>query len=275
MRIFAFLGVTLVLGLSTCLPAAVTQVPGVYQEKNGFVVMEMESAPYQDWKLETNLTGYTGTGYLAWRGPYNPKPGTSNVLAYRFRIATAGDYQVKWHLYYSEVEGAEHNDWYGRLTTAAGGAVDDNSGDGLWHKVTAGVKERHVWAFGANWGPSNSDKVTFPLVPGEYILWVAPRSTDKPVPGEIVHLDRIAIYNNDVKGARSAATDLATPESPRDGLVSALRTVTLASSAGHTWEAVTPADAVKIPGQNTTVFRFGRTRDLLAVPQPAVPVANQ
>lgn len=69
-----------------------------FQESEGIIIIEIESAlDYGSWELDTARVGYTGEGYLHYKGPnfYNT-PGTS-LLNFEIAIEKAGKYRFQWH----------------------------------------------------------------------------------------------------------------------------------------------------------------------------------
>lgn len=91
-----------------------------FQETNGIAVIETEAVSYPSgWQKETSASGYTGSGYLAWRGSnYFGSPGNA-VITYKVKINSPGVYRFQWH---NKVgigsNGTEHNDSWLRIPDA-------------------------------------------------------------------------------------------------------------------------------------------------------------
>lgn len=65
-----------------------------YQASEGIVVVEIDSAlNYGQWELETSLAGYTGEGYLHYKGEnFYSNPGNS-LLNFEIAIEKPGRYR--------------------------------------------------------------------------------------------------------------------------------------------------------------------------------------
>lgn len=79
----------------------------LWEEINGFVVIEMESVPALsgEWEFRTNASGrfadYTGVGYLFFNGPSVGNrvrlDGDGGLLEYPVKINTPGVYRFEWY----------------------------------------------------------------------------------------------------------------------------------------------------------------------------------
>ncbi len=91
-------------------PRACSQ--GDILEIDGIAIIEAEKDSVPDgWLIETNFTGYTGSGYLQWNGSDNfGTPGVS-IISYKIHIDTPGTYRFNWR---SRIgigdNNTEHND---------------------------------------------------------------------------------------------------------------------------------------------------------------------
>ena len=94
----------------------------VWLEKNKFVVIEVENADggytHTDWVLSTKPEGWTGTGYLIWKGDAIQGEGTevlayddtedSRKLTYHIQITNPGAYYIKVRNYHVGKGSGDH-----------------------------------------------------------------------------------------------------------------------------------------------------------------------
>ena len=91
-------------------------IPGCYREVNGLIFAEIESVPLVDqWALETDLEGYTGTGYYTWRGPDLFLSPGHGILTYVLDITTPGLYNMRIHNRHDFIDPTEENDIFTRI----------------------------------------------------------------------------------------------------------------------------------------------------------------
>ncbi|MGY6647628.1 hypothetical protein [Wenyingzhuangia sp. IMCC45574] len=156
--------------------------------------VETETATLSNpnWKIETEIAGYNGTGYIIWKGNSRfGAPKVEEALTYKVTIAKAGNYHFKWKSYIAKkVPGkasTEHNDSWVRFPDANDFfAVKNKEGQAFSRKVP---QSKHSFYFKAymntidkwnNWCStidhnSHAIYVTFDT-PGEYTVSIAPRS---------------------------------------------------------------------------------------------------
>lgn len=199
-----------------------------YQESEGIVVIEIESAlNYGQWELETSLTGYTGEGYLHYKGEnFYSNPGNS-LLNFEIAIEKPGRYRFQWH---SKIaigdSNTEHNDswlrfkdasdFYGekdgqRVYPKGTGKTPNPNGsskDG-WLKIYQNNQNNWTWVTRTSDHDPHEIFVEFDTA-GVYSLEISGRSNGHAI-------NRIALYHGDASSA--AALDLERSESQRLDIV--------------------------------------------------------
>lgn len=127
--------------------AAAAAEGDVFIEKEGVVVMEVESMPAQGgWTESTEIDGYRGDSYYVWTGPDHFKKDSAGngAIKYTFRITTPGNYQMRWRNRITIGESnTEHNDSWVRLATGQD-IVDEEPLSG-WTKVYTNNRTNWVW----------------------------------------------------------------------------------------------------------------------------------
>ena len=70
---------------------------GTFVEENGIVAIEMENNVFPaDWLIEQSQSGYSGTGYIQYRGEdSHPAPGDTRIT-YPIKITKTGTYEFSW-----------------------------------------------------------------------------------------------------------------------------------------------------------------------------------
>ncbi|HKL20420.1 MAG TPA: hypothetical protein VJ904_01365, partial [Tichowtungia sp.] len=124
----------------------------VYQEANGMVLMDVESAPIVwGWEEETAIAGYLGTSYYTATADSFNTPG-NGLLEYTFQVTNAGDYQFQWRSRITEGDSyTDYNDNFVRLVDANGNPVVpiENdlvpTGSEQWYKVYMNTENAWVW----------------------------------------------------------------------------------------------------------------------------------
>ncbi|WP_152286205.1 hypothetical protein [Flavicella marina] len=84
------------------------------------ITVETETATLvEDWKLKTDISDYSGNGYIVWEGPAQFWKGAANIgkagkLTYKVNITVPGTYLFQWKSYIAKVDPngptSEHND---------------------------------------------------------------------------------------------------------------------------------------------------------------------
>jgi len=210
------------LGMLCLALSTYSQVP-LFQEQNGLVIIEMESATGSlgDWKKETGISGYTGSGYLVYTGnnQYN-NPGQSKI-SFQVQIQKTGLYRFQWR---SRItlgnSNSEHNDSWLRLPDAddffaqrnnsivypkGSGKSPNPKGAGKdgWFKVYQNQKDKWSWHARTSDNDAHDIYARFDQA-GIYTLEIAGRSNGHGV-------DRIILYHEEVAPSDAKDTDL--PES--------------------------------------------------------------
>jgi len=93
----------------------------IYQEKDGLLLIEMESTFYKPtfWRIETDLAGYDGKGYLVWKGADSFNNPGKGPLEFKIRVESTGTYQFVWRSYITEGhDNTEFNDSWLRIADA-------------------------------------------------------------------------------------------------------------------------------------------------------------
>ena len=68
-----------------------------YQFVDGKLVIEAETLPLiEEWKAESVNAGFTGPGYLVWRGASSNSDPTKGQMEIKIKIPTAGRYKFQW-----------------------------------------------------------------------------------------------------------------------------------------------------------------------------------
>jgi hypothetical protein len=146
----------------------------------GFVVEAEAAPPVEAWRLEHDHTGYSGAGYLAWRGPHvKHRPGTA-VLSYAVMIDQPGRYRLS-------IRARRDQETPPRATDQVNDVFVRFAADTPWIKVS----HRTVWG---EWGwmrhfsfESGLEEAIFLLPAGRNVLEMAARSDNVKV--DRLHLE--------------------------------------------------------------------------------------
>jgi len=195
-----------------------TAADGAFLEKNGLVVMEIESAPVVgSWQSRTAIANYTGTEY------YHNLVGTTSVgqdtLNYEFTVANAGDYQVQVRSRIAEgTSNTDANDSYIRLVDNTGTSVtpipNDNVPTTTWYKFYQNTLNAWVWQ------ASNKDNdphaLAWSLAAGStYKLQISRRSQGHAIDKIVLWSRSTYNYGDNTGRSSSGATLDALPVSSR------------------------------------------------------------
>jgi len=211
--------------ISWLLPIAISaQTPPRFQETEGIIIIEIESAPsYGSWKLDTAKVGYTGDGYLLYNGPdYFNSPGNS-LLKFEIAIEKTGKYRFQWHSKIAVGDSnTDHNDNWLRFQDASdfygekdgqrvypkgvGKTPNPNgsSADG-WMKIYQNNRDNWTWVTRTSDNDPHEIFVEFDTM-GIYTIEISGRSNGHAI-------NRLALFHSDVNA--STALDLARSESER------------------------------------------------------------
>ncbi|MFK7814289.1 MAG: hypothetical protein AB8B59_17455 [Maribacter sp.] len=100
--------------------ACINPLNTIYNEKDGLVLVEFESAEFsENWKLKNDGNSFSGDGYMVWEGSQhlgNPGNGT---VTFKINITNAGTYQFLWNsAIKTGTSGTDHNDTWLRFGDA-------------------------------------------------------------------------------------------------------------------------------------------------------------
>ncbi|MHC4540350.1 MAG: PKD domain-containing protein [Planctomycetota bacterium] len=146
----------------TVYPASHTSVAeALFELSGGQVTFEVEEAPVKNhWSLETENPGYSGQGYVVWRGSnYFDDPQAGCQLAYRFKAEQNGRYCFRVHNRHDHDLGDQENDNWVRFD------------DGPWYKFYS--MEKQVWTWTTRFVDFEG---TWRLDAGVHTMYIAPRS---------------------------------------------------------------------------------------------------
>ncbi|MEM1001621.1 MAG: hypothetical protein AAGH46_03110, partial [Bacteroidota bacterium] len=179
-----------------------------YEERDNLVIIEIENLDFSgtDWSLRTDVSGYTGSGYLSWDGNNNyNSPGIGTVTT-TIRINNPGTYRFRWR---SKVgtgnNSTEHNDSWLRFPDAdnfygerngnrvypngSGQSPNPNgaSSNG-WFKIYLSGSTDWTWSTNTSDHDAHQIYVQFDTV-GNYTMEISGRSSNHLI-------DRITLSNN-------------------------------------------------------------------------------
>lgn len=189
-----------------------------FAEKNGLVVVEVESIPLENgWKSETSAKGFTGSTYYRWDGGNKLSDPGSGLLEYKIYIHTPGVYRFQMHMKVgsgsstsdsndSWLKIPDADDFYGEHNNGSivhphGVCINDcpngRGKDGWFKMYSAGTTD---WT----WKTLTNDKSGYKIYAnfskaGTYTVLLSGRSEDHLI-------DRFVMYNSSV--TEKNATDL-------------------------------------------------------------------
>ena len=218
---------TAVLLVLALLPAAggsaQTASDPAFAEREGLLVIELESVTGEGWLVDSSLSGYRGSGYLHFRGENRFAQPGHGLLTYPITINTPGTYRVQWHSRIASGESrTDNNDSWLRLpdatdfyATSDGQRVyprgsgktplPEGAGAEGWFKVYQNVRGSWTWQTSTFDNHPHEIYVVFAEA-GRYTLEIAGRSTHHAI-------DRLVLYRQGI--AEAFATDPAREPSPR------------------------------------------------------------
>jgi hypothetical protein len=230
-----------------------------YEEVGGMVIMEAENLQVAgtNWKVQTNVAGFTGNAYINWTGSNSFGNPGNGLITTKINIKTPGKYRFQWR---SKVglgtNSTEHNDSWLRFPDAAAfyGQKGNGSkvyprGTGLspnpngsskdgWFKIYLSGSTNWTWVSKTSDNDGHDIYVEFDS-PGVYTMEVSGRSQSH-------FIDRIALYR------AGNGTDITNPETPCSGNTAvavtgiSLTPANVALEVGQTAqlnETVSPANA--------------------------------
>jgi hypothetical protein len=161
---------TFTLGFAVTLVAALSASSaiadgGVYQEQDGLLVIEFESAnPGGDWSFEQTVTEYTGTGYQRWNGPNLFSSPGHGTFGFDFHIHNPATYDFRIRNYHDHPDSTEENDVWVSLD------------GGPWIKVFSGVNNQWTWATNHELSETNKPLASYELSAGQHRIEFSGRS---------------------------------------------------------------------------------------------------
>lgn len=193
---------------------------GDYLEIDGIVVIESEkdSLP-AGWSIETDIEGYTGNGYMVWRGDDSFGNPGNGLVSYKVNIETPGTYRFNWRSRITIGDNfTEHNDnWVnipdaddffarkenGEIVYPHGSGKSPNpegSGSDGWFK--AYMNTVGSWKWDANTSDNDPHQIyaTF-STEGTYTVLVSGRSNGHGI-------DRMVLSHSAISDQQAQNTDL-------------------------------------------------------------------
>ncbi len=192
-------------------------------ESNGIVVMEVESMPHDTthWSLETEIEGFSGTGYLV--GKTNTfNKGGFGTIRYPLKVSTSGVYQLNWKVRITEGDHrGEHNDAFARVLDEKEGLLDtvdpenERDADPNWYKVF--MNRLGQWSYDSKNKDGVGIALAWQLEAGKtYFFEISVRSQG-------VGLDRIVLWERSLHSFGNTESGRVGSEGPMDALVESSR----------------------------------------------------
>jgi hypothetical protein len=168
------------------------QAEAVWEEVDGRLVLEVEAAGARgDWKVESGLAGFTGTGYLTWTGPDLFGAPGKDPIAWTVHVSTPGRYRLLLRNRHDFEDATLQNDCFTKLD------------DGPWLKTFSSTRGSWTWATRHELEGGDKPPAAYDLGPGVHRFQVSGRSKG-------FSLDRIHLVRDGIPGAE----DVAAPVSP-------------------------------------------------------------
>jgi hypothetical protein len=134
-------------------------------ERDGIVVFEAESGEIvPDWKLETKADGFSGNGYITWRGENMFSAPGASTITYTFFVINPGTYYLQVRNYHDNPDNTESNDFFTKVN------------DGEWLKTYSHVINEWNWHTGTDVNHFWGRLPKFELRPGINYLQISGRS---------------------------------------------------------------------------------------------------
>ena len=160
----------------------------LYLEDNGYIHFEAEDANNTgQWRLESDIPGYSGTGFLEWTGAnhYSEAEAGNGTITYHFRVNTAGNYEFRWRTRIAKGDShTDSNDSWVRFNT--GTNIEGEEPLIGWSKVYIG--EADVWTWSARTVDQEAQKVRQYFTQGVHTVELSGRSNGHAI-------DRLALYH--------------------------------------------------------------------------------
>lgn len=153
-----------------------------YQEKDGLVVIEAESLEIGNidsaWEIGEDMDlggGYTGDGYLVWKGETKTDSPNSETLETQVNITNEGEYKLAFRSY--QEEGAEGNNLWVKVD------------DGDWIKVFSKITDEWTWNTYKN---DQDEEIKFNLKKGVHSIQLSTGLKG-------INIDRFHLYTESVE----------------------------------------------------------------------------
>jgi hypothetical protein len=162
------------------------QTEAILEESRGLVVFEAESVPPKgDWKLETSMAGFTGTGYVTWVGPDLFGAPGKDAVAWTFRVGRAGRYRLRIRNRHDFADSTLQNDCFTKM--------DEEP----WIKTFSSRRGEWTWATSHEL-ESGKPPASYELAAGTHVFRISGRSKG-------FSIDRIHLALEGAEGAEDAA----------------------------------------------------------------------
>ncbi|MFK7891321.1 MAG: hypothetical protein AB8B63_10940 [Granulosicoccus sp.] len=160
----------------------------IFLESDGLLLMEAESETAAgQWSLENEITGFSGNGYYLWQGPNRfggPSNNADDHIEYRFRIQTAGNYQMRWRSRIGKgTQATEHNDSW--ISFPTGENIADEEPINGWTKVY--MSQLDTWSWDSYTIDGKAALIRQYFEAGEHRILISGRSNGHAI-------DRISLY---------------------------------------------------------------------------------
>ena len=177
-----------------------------YNEENGTVIIEAENMTLPNgWVVESNTSGYTGSGYINWTGTESFNNPGNGIITSTIKINTPGSYLVQWRNKIGEgTSNTDNNDTWIRFNDASefyavnNGAIVYPKGSGQTPLVNGSGSNNWFKAYSNslswNWQTRTNDNVPYQVyvrfdTPGVYTMEISARSKNH-------FIDRIVLTTN-------------------------------------------------------------------------------
>jgi hypothetical protein len=162
------------------------QTEAILEESQGLLVFEAESVPPRgDWKLETSMAGFTGTGYVTWTGPDLFGAPGKDAAAWTFRVGRAGRWRLRIRNRHDFADSTLQNDCFTKMD------------DGPWIKTFSSRRGEWTWATSHEL-ESGKPPASYELSAGTHVFRISGRSKG-------FSIDRVHLALEGAEGAEDAA----------------------------------------------------------------------
>ena len=167
----------------------------VYLAQSDLIVVQMESSGAPgDWANSTSTPGFTGDGYIEWRGPNLFNSPGQGVFGFDFEVSTGGQWILSMRNRHENPDATEENDVWIRVD------------GGSWVKTFSnmnGSVGAWTWESRFDFSHDNQPQASYNLSPGQHRIEFSGRSFG-------FKIDSFHLYRPGADGA----TDPSRPQSP-------------------------------------------------------------